>query len=131
MAGGRQVAVGLAAVGMCVWTGCFEAPPEAQVRLEQLRADGLALNEAIDEVGGRLLGGRSVVSLWEEMGWRHRSVSEIACQTASTHLAAMERHQEKQDQRSRKHRRQRMQAQAEAVTAATPKQAKPAESLSN
>lgn len=123
--------MGLGALGLLMGTGCFDAPPEAQARLERLQAEGAELEEAIDEVGGRLLGGRAVVSLWEEMGWRHRSVSEIACQTASTHLAAMDKHQDKLLQRTRQHRRQRMQAQSEAVTSASAVPPKPSESLSN
>ena len=94
-------------MGLCLLfgTGCFDAPPEAKARLEKIRAEGEELNEAIDEVGGRLLGGRAVVSLWQEMGWRHRSVSAIACETAQTHVEAMVKHERKQDKRSRKIRR--------------------------
>lgn len=124
MAGGQGwgawVAAGLCLVG---GVGCFDAPPEAKARLEQVKAEGAELNEAIDEVGGRLLGGRAVVSLWQEMGWRHRSVSQIACQTASTHVEAMAKHVEKQEQRGRSLRRQKMQARSEAVSAAPSKSA--------
>jgi hypothetical protein len=95
--------------GVCLLgsTGCFEAPAEAVARLEQVKAEGEALNAELDDVGGRLLGGRAVVTLWQEMGWRHRQVSEIACQNASTHVAAMSKHFERQEQRGKKQRRVR------------------------
>ncbi len=110
-----------ASAGLCLLfgTGCFDAPPEAKERLERLRADGEELNEALDEVGGRLLGGRAVVSLWQEMGWRHRSVSAIACETAGAHVQAMAKHEQKQIKRSRKIRRM---AQASEAVSSAPKQ---------
>jgi hypothetical protein len=121
---GRRTVGVIALGGLCsLAAGCFEPPAEAVARLEALKAQGQAMDEALDEVEERLLGSRAMVSLWQEMAWRHRQVTEVACQNVAGHVEAMEKHLTRQTQRARRQQKQRQfDARSEAMTTAPPRE---------
>ncbi len=103
------------AVVLLALTGCFQPSAEAQARLAALEAEGKAMDTALDSIEERLLGNQSMVKLWEEMGERHRSVSEIACTNSSKHQLEMALLLEKQGVKKRKSRRGRFAEPREAI----------------
>ncbi len=99
--------------------GCFEPPKEAQARLEALKEQGRELDAAIDDVEERLLGSRATVSLWQEMAWRHKRVSAIACENVAGHAQQMEKYLAQQEAKDQNLRRQRQRYQANVPVSAT------------
>lgn len=100
-------AVGLAACGADEQLGA------QRLKLEQEQAAQLAELERIET---RLLAAQSARLEWQELKARHGRVSEIACESAARHVAAMERHDHRQEEKRRNLRRRRLaQAQAKAV----------------
>ena len=87
--------------------GCFSPPPEAEARLEAVKAQGRELDAALDAIEERLLGSRASVSLWQEMAWRHQKVSAVACENVAGHVEKMEKYFDQQEEKFRRVRRQR------------------------
>ncbi|MDY7226173.1 hypothetical protein [Hyalangium rubrum] len=107
MVGKRVLGVGAAILTMALSTGCAEEPADAQERLAALEAEGRQMDAALDTVEERLLGNQAQVHLWQELGRRHQQVSAIHCQHADMHLAALLKHQEKQEEKARQLKRRR------------------------
>ncbi len=84
-----------------VLPGCFSPSPTSVARLEDVKREGLALNEAADELEGRLLASQSNVSLWKELADRHKYVSAIAIQNQNAHFDAMVHLLDRQEEKAR------------------------------
>ncbi len=112
MAGGtRHWGLGLAAMVLCLSSGCGAPPDEAEARLAELQAEEARMDAALDEVETRLLGNQATMHLWQELGRRHQEVSAIQCRVADEHLLGIAKHLEKQEEKARRmHRRRRMAA---------------------
>lgn len=99
--GGRRPRGGLLALSVAgLWVGgCVAPPPEAELRLVEVRRQGAELELSLDTLEERLLSGQSSVALWSELAQRHREVSELACANQESHayemVTLMERQQEK------------------------------------
>lgn len=73
-----------------VWVaGCVTPPPEAEVRLSEVKLQGMEIDHTLDLLEERLLVSQANVELWQEMARRHRNVSALACGNAEDHLKAM------------------------------------------
>ncbi|MDC0711441.1 hypothetical protein POL68_23420 [Stigmatella sp. ncwal1] len=105
MVGTRAIGLGMAALALTGSTGCFSPPPEAEARLAALEAEAQKMDEALDTVEERLLGNQAQVQLWQELGRRHKQVSEVHCQHADVHTTAILAHQQKQEEKARLNRR--------------------------
>lgn len=81
-------------------SGCGYDSRLAEQR-EALELEQAARMQALGSLEIRLIAIAAASRQWEELGDRHRDVSEIACQNAGEHLAAMERHQARQNERAR------------------------------
>ncbi len=92
---------GLAVLAVALSTGCAEPPSDAEARLAELEAEGRKMDAALDTVEERLLGHQAQVHLWQELGRRHRQVSEVHCQHAHDHTEAIVAHHEKQTEKAR------------------------------
>lgn len=104
--GVRAAAGAVALVGMVVGsTGCFDAPAETAERLALVKAQGEDLDAALDGIEERLLGNQATVKLWKELAWRHRGVSEVACENLATHAAGIEKFMQKEKKKSRRRTR--------------------------
>lgn len=87
--------------------------------MDAVKAQTAEMERALDDVEERLLGNQAMVHLWQELGRRHQSVTQVACQNLTTHAEAMVKHIDKQESKAKKLRRRRMQAsRSEQVTAA-------------
>jgi len=87
--------------------GMEEAPWVAE-----LEAEAALMDAALDGVETRLLSGRTQVALWSELAARHRTVSEIACSNAETHMQGISKHFAKTEEVLRKKKRRRGRASA-------------------
>lgn len=67
--------------------GC--APPDAEVRLARVAAEGRNLETTFDRLEERLLANQARVRLWREMRERHESVSAVACVSQEDHAREM------------------------------------------
>ncbi|HEX8705795.1 MAG TPA: hypothetical protein VF815_43575 [Myxococcaceae bacterium] len=103
---GKQ-GIGLAVLLMALSTGCAEPPADAEARLAELEAEGAKMDAALDEVEERLLGNQAQVHLWQELGRRHRQVSEVHCQHADRNMAAIVAHHERQTEKARQQKKRR------------------------
>ncbi len=98
----RKAVRGLALAGFIrVLPGCFSPSPTSMARLEDVKREGLALNEAADQLEGRLLASQSNVSLWKELADRHKYVSAIAIQNQNAHFDAMVHLLDRQEEKAR------------------------------
>ena len=59
------------------------------------------MDQALDAVEDRLMGSQGRLAMWNELGRRHQEVSAIQCKVADAHLAAIMKHDDKQDQKAR------------------------------
>ena len=82
-----------------LWTAS-SPPADAAARLAALEAEGSALNDSADQLETRLLAGQAQVHAWEELGRRHRDVSELACRVTDRHLESMVMVLEQQEEKS-------------------------------
>jgi len=104
----RRKWLGLAAVmGVFLGTGCTSSSREAQERLAVLEAEGKAMDEVLDSVEERLLGNQAMLQTWQELGRRHRQVTQLHCESSDPHMVAMMNHYKKQEERARQLRRRR------------------------
>ncbi|WP_223639534.1 hypothetical protein [Corallococcus sp. EGB] len=100
--------LGLAGVaGLAVSTGCGRPPDDSEARLAALEAEGKQMDQALDAVEDRLLGSQGRLAMWNELGRRHQEVSAIQCKVADAHMAAILKHEDKQNQKSRTLKQQR------------------------
>ncbi|RKH46432.1 hypothetical protein D7X96_17660 [Corallococcus interemptor] len=99
----RRMWLGLAAtVGLAVSTGCGgQSPEDSEARLAVLEAEGKQMDQALDAVEDRLLGSQGRLAMWNELGRRHQEVSAIQCKVADAHMAAILKHEDKQNQKAR------------------------------
>lgn len=104
---GVRAAAGAVALMMSVVgsTGCFDAPTETKERLASVKAQGEDLGAALDGIEERLLGNQATVKLWNEMAWRHRGVSEVACENLATHAESIEKFMQKEKKKTRRRTR--------------------------
>lgn len=97
-----RVGLGLAAaVGLAVTTGCGQSPEDSEARLAALEAEGKQMDQALDAVEDRLMGSQGRLAMWNELGRRHQEVSAIQCRVADSHIAAILKHEDKQNQKAR------------------------------
>ena len=108
--------------------GCFAPPPEAVARLEAAKQQGRELDAAMDGIEERLLGSRATVGLWQELAWRHRKVSAVACENVAGHVAMMEKNLNLQQEKARRMRRHRRFEATAPVSATTTSQGRKARS---
>ncbi|WP_426756457.1 hypothetical protein [Myxococcus sp. Y35] len=80
---------------------------EAQERLAVLEAEGKAMDEVLDSVEERLLGNQAMLQTWQELGRRHREVTQLHCESSNPHMVAMMKHYKKLEDRARQLRRRR------------------------
>ena len=73
-----------------------------EVRLGAEQSQQLA---ELDRVEARLVEAAALRSHWEVLGERHGQVSQVACESAAGHVAAMLKHEEKQQKKRAKLRR--------------------------
>lgn len=106
---GRGVVCALA---VTLGAGCFSPPAEAVARLAEVQAENAELDSALAGLEERFLGNQYMVQLWQELGRRHRAVSEVACKVHGNHFAAMSQHLERQTEKARALRRQKSVANA-------------------
>ena len=99
-----------------VWLAGCGGPSRAEekARLDQIEADGRALDGAADRLESRLLADQASVYLWQELAWRHRHVSAIATVNANEHLQGMLKLISRQQRKKHAMRRRRIAA-VEAV----------------
>jgi len=114
----------LAATGVVLLgaTGCFSPPAEALARLEQVKAEGEALENAVDSLEERFLGNQANLAMWDEMARRHRMVSEVACKNHTEHFDQMVKKIVSMEEKARTLRRRRVARTSDAngtVTAST------------
>lgn len=90
----------LAAVLLLLW-GCADG--------ERLRAQREALEEEhrerieeLDRIEARLHASAILTTLWKELGRRHETVSEIACENVALHAEEMVRYRSRQAARVRR-----------------------------
>jgi hypothetical protein len=93
--------VGATTLLLCT-TGCFSPSDDAAARLSTLKAQGQEMDRAWDELEDRLLGTQARVFLWKEMAARHQNVSALACENAASHVAEMQRLEDRQTRKSRR-----------------------------
>jgi hypothetical protein len=89
---------------VAVASACGGPSPDAEARLEAVHAEAAALDAALDGVEDRLLGNEMRLHLWQELGERHRHVSEVTCRTNSQHIQSVVRHFEKTEEVFRRKR---------------------------
>lgn len=71
----------------------------------------------LDRLESRLLAAQAKQREWHELQGRHERVSAIACENASEHVAAMVRHDQRQEEKRRSTKRTKLsEAQAKAET---------------
>jgi hypothetical protein len=70
-------------------------------RLEDVRQEGQALDDAADKLEGRLLAAQSSVSLWQELAERHRHISVAVTQNQTAHFEAMVQLLARQEEKAR------------------------------
>lgn len=98
----RRMWLGLAAVaGFAMSTGCGQSHEDSEARLAALEAEGKQMDQALDAVEDRLLGSQGRLAMWNELGRRHQEVSAIQCKVADAHMAAILKHEDKQNQKAR------------------------------
>jgi hypothetical protein len=98
----RRMWLGLAAaVGLAVAPGCGRSPEEDEARLAVLEAEAKQMDKALDAVEDRLLSSQGRLAMWNELGRRHQEVSAIQCKVADAHIAAILKHEDKQNQKAR------------------------------
>jgi len=97
LAGG--VGISLMAVMAMGGGGCRGRSAEALNRLAETKRGEAELNQALSNLEDRMLGVQATVHVWQELGRRHQQVSAIACENASQHLNAIERHVEHQHEK--------------------------------
>jgi len=85
-------------------TGCFGPSEEAKASLAAVMADGQQMDEQLSNLEDRFLGTQARVLLWRELAERHKSVSAISCNNATTHALAMRQHEQKEDRKTRQKR---------------------------
>jgi hypothetical protein len=90
--------VGLSALGLWGCRGPSDA--ERRARLSAILEENRALNDSLDAVELRLMGDQTMVVMWQELGQRHRDVSELACHNLSGHLEAVARFIDSQEVRT-------------------------------
>ncbi|GEM_PF-940370 len=105
----RRMWLGLAmaAVGLCLGTGCMSPSEEAEARLAALEAEAEEMDVVLDSVEERLLGNQAMLQTWQEMGRRHQQVTQLHCQTSDAHLMALVQHYDKQEEKARQLKRRR------------------------
>ena len=114
---GMRWALAGAVALMCAWgVGCTHESSEAEQRLAATKAQGDELLARLDGVEERLLGNQASVKLWNEMAWRHKRVSAIACENLAGHVAGMEKFIAQQESKTRKVRKYRV-AQSDVASA--------------
>ncbi len=97
-----KAARALAVAGfVLVLPGCFSPSPASMAQLQDVKREGRALDEAVDELEGRLLSAQSNVSLWKELADRHKYVSAIAIQNQNAHFDAMVHLLDRQEEKAR------------------------------
>lgn len=117
----RRMWLGLAVavMGLSVATGCSSSSEEADARLAVLEAEAQELDVVLDSVEERLLGNQAMLQTWQEMGRRHRQVSQLHCQTAEPHMVARMVHYDKQEEKARQNKRRRSDSVASNATMLT------------
>jgi hypothetical protein len=83
-------------------TGCYSPPPEAVARLEEVKQQGAALEQAAEGLEERFLGNQEKVHLWSELRERHQHVSAIVVRNHSSHFDDMVRLFDAQQEKARK-----------------------------
>lgn len=111
----RRAVIGSLGLLCLALGGCEGSNPEAEARLERVKAQGLELEGALGDVEERLLGNQATVKLWSELAVRHKQVTQVACQNLASHVEGMQAHLEKQDKKKKRVRRSRV---AQEVSAA-------------
>lgn len=104
--------ISVAALSLTCAVGCFSPPEEALQRLAEVQQENAELDAKLESLEERFLGNQYMVQMWQEMGRRHKSVSEVACKVHSSHFAAMSEHIEKQTAKARALKRQKSVANA-------------------
>jgi hypothetical protein len=84
--------------------GCRGPSAEALNRLAETKRGEAELNQVLSDLEDRMLGVQAEVQLWQELGRRRQQVSAIACENASQHLIAIERHVQHQQEKERRGR---------------------------
>lgn len=93
----------MAAIAVGV-VGCRGPSAEALNRLAETKRGEAELNQTLSDLEDRMLGVQATVQVWQELGRRHQQVSAIACENASQHLVAIERHVGHQQEKRRRKR---------------------------
>lgn len=111
---GDRVWIGVLAAGALVTSGCMQDGLEEAPWVADLEAEAARMDAALDNVETRLLSGRTQVTLWTELAERHRTVSEIACSNAETHMESISKHFAKTEEVLRKKKRRGRSSRVEA-----------------
>lgn len=93
----------VALCGFCVLSGCTN-DPALDAQRDRLAGEQVERMAELDRIEGRLLMAHARQREWSELQQRHERVSAIACENVSEHVAAMIRHEERQQERGRRKR---------------------------
>lgn len=94
--------------------GCDKSPAalaQEAADLAELQAVSTASREfelELDALEARFYSGRATVRLWNELAERHQSVTQVACQNAQMHSAAMAAIERRDRDRAKRLRRNRV-----------------------
>ncbi|WP_373047591.1 hypothetical protein [Vulgatibacter sp.] len=113
----RRLIFGCAAIAGLWGCGAEEAL-EAQRR--ELAAEQQVRMAALEQLEARLVAVGARQRAWSELQERHTRISAIACENVAEHVAAMEKHDEKQRAKRRRSARRLADAQARVESAARP-----------
>lgn len=108
MSGSKLTKWGGVSLGVLMFTGCFSPSDESRARLVAIETEGKQMEVTLDEVEERLLGNQAMLQSWQELGRRHREVTQLHCAQSESHLAAIVNLQESKQSRARRSPRNRM-----------------------
>lgn len=110
----------IAAALLAVGCGDGEAKRvEAQARLAEVHREGAELHASMSDLEARMHVNRARVTLWKELGQRHRGISAVACDVADSHMLSMVHHVQKNQKKLGQYRSRRVASNAKKGASGT------------